>query len=187
MEQIDKNESVLFYDTNNKGNKEALMDYCLAYTFKMCDLRYHKNKVNTNLQQVCLKILARLLEVEELPPTINVQTYFQYNSIDLIVEVKNGEDGSYTAILIEDKVDNNLGKHQVTQYKTDFNNHYNTDEKCIDKKYWVIKAANYGTEAWKEMCQQNGFKITTLDALIDGVHKETGNDIFDEFWLRDWE
>ena len=186
MEIIEKNTSVLFYDTEGKGNKEALMDYCLAYTAKMCDRRYHRGKVNTNLQQACLKILAKLIEVETLSGNIDIRTYFQYEKMDLIIEVYF-EGGDYAAILIEDKVDNKLSLHQVTDYRKKFDAYYNADNKCIDKKYWVIKAADHGTEEWEEMCQQNGFKITTLDKLISGYHHDTGNEIFDEFWLRDWE
>ena len=186
MEQLKKNASVLFYDTDNRGNKEALMDYCLGYTFKMCDLRYHKEKLNPELQKVCLKILARLLEVEDLSTDIRIQTYFQYKDIDLIVEVYYKNE-TYTAILIEDKVDHKLDKNQLPKYKKIFDEHYNSEIKCIDKKYRVIKAADYGTDGMANICQHNGFKIMTLDELISGLRYETGNDIFDEFWLRDWE
>lgn len=154
----------------------------------MCDLRYHKDKINESLQHECLKILAYLLDVEKVPCDIEVQTYFQYKDIDLIVEVYYNNE-TYVAILIEDKVCHKLNKHQLPDYKKNFDEHYNGDKKCTDKKYWVIKAGDNGTEEWDEICRQNSFKSTTLDKLvsISGLSKDTGNDIFDEFWLRDWE
>lgn len=187
MEPIKDKDSVLFYDTDGGGLKEAMMDYGLAYTMKMCDLRYHKGNENVALKQACRSILAKLLEFGELCEDISVQTYFQYKkSIDLIVEVYF-KDGNYAAIMIEDKVDHILGRHQVTDYKKLFDECYDADNKCVLRKYWVIKAGDYGTEVWEDLCQQNEFKIVTLDKLSSGLGPDTGNDIFDEFWLRDWE
>lgn len=183
---VNTSDSVLFFDTERKGNKEAMMDYGLAYTFKMCDRRFHKGRVNSILQQKCLSILAKLLEVESFPDDLTIQTYFEWEHIDLIVEVYKN-DQCWAAIMIENKVDSSLKYHQVDGYKTVFDSYYNGTESWQIRKHWVIHAGADVPKYFFELCEKNGVKYTDLDKLKEGIEEDTGNTIFDEFWIRDWE
>lgn len=183
---IEEKESVLFFDTDRRGNKEAMMDYGLAYTMKMCDTTYHKKQVNKSLLYSCRAILSKLIgEDTQDTENLRIQTYFEWDDIDLVVEVYRNS-SFWHVIMIENKVDSSLKPHQLKQYLEVFKNHYG-NEAGWKQHYYLIKAADTIPEYMKTLCDEYGVKYTTMDDLIKGQKEDTGNDIFDEFWLREWE
>ena len=160
------------------------MHYGLAYTMKMCDARYHKGRLNHALLISCRQILSKLVDEDLSDKDIQILTYFESYEIDLIVEVYLKEQ-PWHAIMIECKVDSELKPHQLSQYITSFNNYY--DKENWEKHYYLIKAADIVPKYMIDLCRQNNVEYLTMDQLIEGMESDTENDIFDEFWLRDWE
>jgi hypothetical protein len=51
----------------------------------------------------------------------------------------------------------------------------------------LIKAAADFEENMLQLCDASGVKPITMDELMKGITCDTGNAIFDEVWMRDWE
>jgi hypothetical protein len=194
--------STLFYSIGGNGKKEALMDYCLAYTIKMCGNRYKVIRGNNSIRDLyCNKILSVLIG-ETIPNNagIRVYPYFQSttskgNVIDFIAEIYINND--YHVIIIEDKIEGE--KHNnLNDYKEFFEKHYkelDEDKNKVKLHFYVIKA---GCENdYRDWAKNGGFNFYTLDEIRQKVGfknsnnnwnkvKDTGDTIFDEFWLRDW-
>lgn len=198
MDYINEGQSVLFYDWENSGNKEAMMDYGLAYTFKMAEKHNHFGNKNEPLFRTCRKILSKLIFPESIKDTdnIHIQTNFECEHIDLTVEVY--KDGNpWQVVIIENKVESPL-KNDLRTYKCVAHMWYEEEHKnegWATPHYFVIVAYDdYRTSAVYQKCKDAGFEVLTMDELlknccdtdIDGKYKDTGNVIFDEFWFRDW-
>lgn len=178
--------SILMTDNEGKrqGNIEAVMDYILSWTFKMCDKTNHKTRINMPLLLECRKILSKLIDVDPTMEVSKVETYMEREKIDLIAEV-HLQRGDYHVIMIENKVEANLRKDQLKNNKKKFTNFYTNKAGCI-QHFWLICADSSITEEMKQQCKENGFRSITLDALSDYVASDVGNAIFDEFWRRTW-
>lgn len=79
-------QSLLLTDTECRGNIEAMMDYCLAWTFKMCDKKNHRDKVNNKLLSECQNILSKLIGFDVSKESFSISTYLEWRKIDLVVE-----------------------------------------------------------------------------------------------------
>lgn len=182
---IGEKESVFFHATEGNGPKEAAMDFCLSYTFKMAEKRNHKDRLNEKLLRSCRAITSKLIGENIEDADFHVQTYMQLSNIDLIVELYIGEKLMHV-LLIEDKVNNNLKEWQLPNQNKYVRSYY-AKHKDIKIHSFVIKAVDYKTEEMMALCIKHGAKFFSMDELINGITEDTGNAIFDEFWLRDWE
>ena len=178
-----KRDSVLMTDIEGRGNTEAIMDYVLAWTLKMCDRKNHEKVVNEALLIECRKILSKLVGIDIGEGECDVKTYMEWRKIDLVVEVNHN--GDYHALLIENKVKTGLPEHELKDNKRIFTDHYDKDTGCI-QHYWLICAYSPVPAEMIRLCGRDGFQYTTLEELSDYNAFDVENAIFDEFWRRCW-
>lgn len=176
--------SVLLTDAENRGNIEAIMDYILAWTLKMCDTNHYEGMVDESLLLECRKILSKLIGIDVTNQDCGVETYFEWKKIDLVVEVQlcNGE---YHTILIENKVKAYLPPHELATNKKVFKEYYDTDNGCI-QHYILLSAYSPVPDYMIDQSKKDGYQCITLEELTDYNASDVGNAIFDEFWRRSW-
>lgn len=179
-----KQSSVLLTEIDGRGNIEAIMDYILAWTFKMCDKSYHGDSINPVLLKECRKVLSSLIGVDVTNKECSIQTYFEWSKIDLIVEA-HIEGLGYHAILIENKVKAGLPEHELQTNKKVFKNYYDKEDEC-QQHYWLICAYSPIPDYMKEQCLKDGYQYISLDEMSEYDAADIGNAIFDEFWRRSW-
>ena len=181
---------------------EALQDFFMSWTLR-CSLEKHAED-NLLLNEYAKKILFALLfgnnQNNEFKvafsdfdkfKVIDISTKRQFKRIDLLAEINVeyfGETKKYI-LNIENKWYSNLGYGQLANYKTEIEKQYNSEE------YSIVNVVIYTDEEkikkdsniLKE-CQINAYKLTNIDELkgiIEVYEKgETGNHMFDEFWIR---
>lgn len=176
--------SVLLTDAENRGNIEAVMDYILAWTLKMCDPSHYEGAVDKSLLLECRKIMSKLIGVDVTAHDCAVETYFEWKKIDLVVEVHLG-DREYHTILIENKVKAYLPPHELATNKRVFKEYYDADNECI-QHFILLCAYSPVPQYMIEQSETDGFNCITLEELTDYNAPDVGNAIFDEFWRRTW-
>lgn len=186
-------------DSGNSDNKELIIDYMLSWTLRMScveDDGYNK------IREYCTKILSKMIfndinKVDESYKSIqSVKTWKQWKRIDLCAEIEfiDKEDKvSKHALSIENKAYSCIHSDQLNRYKKIFEEEYNgTDfENNLHYVYFTIKDRDkiYGDEI---LCGEAKFQCHTMDEIRDCLWANsedlipTGNDIFDEFWIKNW-
>ena len=147
--------------------------------------RFLCEKKNDELLKECRKILSALIGVDITCDECRVDSYMQWEKIDVVVEVvlQNGE---RHAVLIENKVKALLPKHELKDNKIKFKQYYDNDSDGLwHQHFWLIHAYEV-PEYMKSQCDIDGYTYITLDELSHSSGPDLGNDIFDEFWRRKW-
>lgn len=177
-------QSLLLTDTDGRGNIEAMMDYCLAWTFKMCDKNNHGDKVNHKLLSECQNILSKLIGFDVTKESFSISTYLEWRKIDLVVEI-NFDNSDHHVFLIENKVNSKLQDWQLSHNRIIFKDYYDNDILKWVEHYFLI-SAHKDVVDMMEQCDKDGYQFFALEELTDYYAEDTGNAIFDEFWRRDW-
>ena len=181
---MENNKSLLLTDTEGRGNIEAMMDYIIAWTFKMCDINNHGNEVNEKLLSECRKILSKLIGFDVTTESFSICTYLEWRKIDLVVEIYFNNRRQHV-FLIENKVNSKLQDWQLSNNKKIFKNHYDNDDLKWEEHFFLI-CAHKGAVDMSEHCRKEGYQLFALEELTDYQAEDVGNNIFDEFWRRDW-
>jgi hypothetical protein len=181
---------------------EALQDFFMSWTLR-CSLEKHAED-NLLLNEYAKKILFALLfgnnQNNEFKVTfsdfdkfkvIDINTKRQFKRIDLLAEINVEYFGKTKKYIlnIENKWYSNLGYGQLANYKKEIEEHYDSEEHSIVNVviYTDEEKIKKDSNILKE-CQINAYKLTNIDELkgiIEVYEKgETGNYLFDEFWIR---
>jgi len=195
-----KKTSFFMMDESNSDNKESIIDYMLSWTLRMScepDAGY-KNII----RDYCKKILSKIVfddinKIDENYKSIqSVSTWKQWKRIDLLAEIvfidkENME--SKHALLIENKAYSSVRHDQLNRYKKIFEEEYKGTafENNLHYVYFTIKERHQIVED-AILCEVSKFQHHTMDEIMDCVWplpedlKPTGNEIFDEFWIKNW-
>lgn len=192
--------SLFMMDKSRTDNKESVIDYMLSWTLRMSS-RSGECK-NSSVQNYCERILSKLLfndfdKIKTDNKSIeSVETWKQWKKIDLLAEIElidnEGNKSSY-ALLIEDKAYSSIHDDQLKRYKKIFEEEYKDSkfENNLHYAYFTIKERTQIVEDEK-LCNEAGFQAYTMEEIRDYLWPTpsdlipTGNDIFDEFWIKNW-
>lgn len=192
-------------DSETSGPAEHVMDYFISYTLRLVN---RTNKKSTPcLYEYVVYIINTLFSIEcESPEMMHIRTYKQSNHIDLIAELELTIENSikYYALLIEDKYTSSIRFNktngcQLKKYVSRFNKHYKTEQRNYNwiLRYVLIAATDNDTlEDRYSSAKDYGFHCYTLEDLLpinkrilddDNYHyQDTEDELFNQFWLRDW-
>jgi len=168
---------------------EALMDFFMSWTIRFSSEVYALGEPNVNLY--AKKILWALLYGIEskFDPTFkvsSVNTYRQWKRIDLCFEIElmvNGKIEPFS-LFIENKWYSRVGKDQLVGYSKLIDSFYINKERNIRKILLLADDRDGNIDLEQAECLESSFCLFTLPDLKEfaGI-VETGNDIFDEFWI----
>jgi len=168
---------------------EALMDFFMSWTIRFSSEVYALGEPNVNLY--AKKILWALLYGIEskFDPTFkvsSVNTYRQWKRIDLCFEIElmvNGKIESFS-LFIENKWYSRVGKDQLLGYSKLIDSFYINKDRNIRKILLLADDRDGNIDLEQAECLESSFCLFTLPDLKEfaGI-VETGNDIFDEFWI----
>jgi len=177
---------------------EAMLDYQLSWL-----LRVAKGHPNQDLLRVARSVLFKLIgKKDSSGATIQrVEIWKQWERIDLTaeIEVVINDKLERHLVVIEDKAYTLIHDDQLTSYKGTINAYYRGKE--YTKHFWVITYFEQwedGYKAIEKQCQaakeepdkdkDTDWKLLSFYDVIEWKEgfKDTGSDLFDEFWLRKW-
>jgi len=192
-----------FFNYNKEENPfftdigyETLQDFFLSWTFRCAESKY--NEVNDLVHKYASRAIFALIfgvnnekgeyVVEEQMPNSfiveKVNVFRQWNNIDLLVDidVQNGSESKKYILNIENKFYSNLRDVQLKAYRKAVYDFYQSQECEIVNLFIAFDTIKEGA---KVICRQNGYKFLTcydIEVYMK-IDKETGNDLFDEFWI----
>ena len=193
-----KEELFFMMDESVSDNKESIVDYMLSWTLRMSSVS--DDGYNNLVQKYCSKILSKIVfdDIHTIDQNYqciqSVETWRQWNRIDLCAEIAfidNENNISKHALLMENKAYSCLHHDQLNKYKKTFEDHYKGTafENNLHYVYFSIQDDLIATD--KVLCVEANFQAYTMDEIRDCImplseFKATGNEIFDEFWIRNW-
>lgn len=179
---------------------EVMQDFFLSWTLRCAEdkCRNANVHVNENARRAVFLLLYghntqdSFSFDKKIPDNFKVtrvEIKRQNGGVDLIalitVDENNGQLKKF-ALNIENKWYSLLKEHQLEKYKTyverNFPNYQvvNLFITCDDCR------KNYKQE--KEWCRKNGYKFLTISDIANIMEdNKTGNDLFDEYWYREYE
>lgn len=192
--------SLFMMDKSRTDNKESIIDYMLSWTLRMSSISVDCE--NNSVRNYCRRILSKLLfddinKIDKDYKSIeSVETWKQWNKIDLLAEVElidNENNKSKHALLIEDKAYSSLHHDQLNRYKKTFEETYKGTgfENNLHYVYFTIKERHKIVDD-EVLCKEAGFQHYTMEEIRDCFWATeddlipTGNEIFDEFWIKNW-
>lgn len=176
--------------TNSDGQCEEIIDYILSFTFRMA-IDSNNRKI---LQDECRKILFYFLgfksDEEKNIQITRVSPTKQWNKIDLIVDVEFLRNNIVEnhCILIEtkyySKLKNNLGEYE--KYAKDFKYPIEQERPRI-MHYWVFHCrSNQDASEYTAHLPMN-YGIVNKQFFENRIVSETESEIFNEFWINNWQ
>ncbi|MCX6230869.1 MAG: PD-(D/E)XK nuclease family protein [Bacteroidetes bacterium] len=196
---MEKNELLFMMDDSDSDNKESIIDYMLSWTLRMSAVS--DDGYENTVQNYCKKILSKIIfghidYIDENFKTIeSVKIWRQWQRIDLLAEIvfidKNDRKSKH-ALLIENKAYSSIRGDQLIRYKQIFENEYK--DKGFEKlhyMYFTIKE-RYQIVDDEILCNEAGYLAYPMDEIRTWLWpktedlKPTGNEIFDEFWIKNW-
>lgn len=187
-------------DQSDSDNKESIIDYMLSWTLRMSSVS--NDGYNNLVSDYCKKILSKIIFGD--PDKIDndykyiksVKTWKQWRRIDLhaeIILVDHNDIEANHALLIEDKAYSSLRNDQLNRYKEIFEENYKGSdfEKNLHYVYFTIKERRQIIND-ELLCEEAGYITFIMEEIRDCLWplpedlKPTGNEIFDEFWVKNW-
>ena len=195
MEMTDKDYS-LFMQDNSEGDygKEAILDYQLSWIMRVAASKEIQEK-NNMLFERCKKVLLKLIGKSgcDNVEIVSVEVWKQWQRIDVTAHVVvkcNGKEEKHL-VVIEDKAYTKIHDDQLNRYEETINETYNNNDKFKDfeKHFWVItffekEEAEYGI--LDTDCKKAKWGLLSFYEVIDFDYTPTGSDLFDEFWVKNW-
>ena len=189
--------SLFMMDESKTDNKESVIDYFLSWTLRMTSETENRNDSVCGYCRQILSILlfgnATKIDIDSLSVR-SVKTWKQWRQIDLCAEIilvdKENKESKH-ALLIEDKAYSKLHGDQLNRYHKIFEDEYENSN-FINRHYVYFTIAEKTPFEDKNLCEEANYKAFTMDEireLIWPTEKElklTGNDVFDEFWIKNW-
>ena len=190
--------SLFMMDEGKTDNKESVIDYMLSWTLRMAN--ESANSENKSVTDYCQQILSKILFDDPLKikngykSIESIKTWKQWKSIDLCAEVilidKNNEESKH-ALLIENKAYSKLHHDQLKRYYETFEEEYKDTN--FDRHYVYFTIRDEGVPIVDKLqCVEAKYHAFTMEEIRDSIWptpadlKLTGNDIFDEFWVKNW-
>lgn len=193
----------LFMCDNSEGDhgKEAMLDYQLSYLLRLAGT----SEIGEELgKRALLKLLGKEVLLNELGFVNNfdvesVKVWKQWQNIDLIIEVDAyfgpllNQKREQHVVVIENKAYTRIHDDQLSRYEQDVEEWYK--DKDFQIHYWVISFYNNDTkefEAIATQCKESkgDWKCLSFEEVVDLTDEElqtgTGNEILDEFWVKNW-
>lgn len=179
---------------NNHGY-EAMLDFQISWL-----LRLAKEDNKDRLHDVARSVLFKFIGKEFDPNVIikRVDVWKQWEHIDLTAEIElevNNQTERHL-VVIEDKAYTLIHDDQLKRYAYTVIAHYRDKErKSYQKHFWVISFFDREEECFKSLQKQcKECKVVKWEPLSfydvigwkEGEFPDTGSDLFDEFWLREW-
>lgn len=192
--------SFFMMDNSVSDNKESIVDYMLSWTLRMSAVI--DDGYNNVVRDYCRKILSMMVfgninKMDENYKSIqSVKTWRQWKSIDLcaeIVFIDKENNISKHALLIEVKAYSGIHHDQLNRYKKIFEEHYKGSdfENNLHYLYFTIKERHQIRQD-EIQCEEANFQHFTMEEIRNCIWLlsedliPTGNEIFDEFWIRNW-
>lgn len=199
-----------FMSDESEGDhgKEAILDYELSWLIRQA------KDGNYPLDVIAKKALLQLIERYDIIEYVEedsdnyfdvefpeVKVWKQWKRIDLIAEVtlRFKEKEEKHLIVIEDKAYTRVHDNQLDRYSEIVNEHYNTDE--FKKHFCMVtffgdydpyydelgNECNAAKEDWTLLCSEDVINLNDKEKeqFIDS-YLGTGDERFDDFWLRRW-
>ncbi|HCY41729.1 MAG TPA: hypothetical protein DHV48_10295 [Prolixibacteraceae bacterium] len=192
--------SFFMMDNSVSDNKESIIDYMLSWTMRMSCVP--EDGFNSDVRDYCRKILSIMVfgDIENIDKYYksiqSVKTWRQWKRIDLCAEIEFIDQEnklSKHALLIENKAYSSLHNDQLNRYKKIFEEEYKGTpfENNLHYLYFTIKDREKIVSDGL-LCDEANFRHFTMDEIMAYIWKTseelmlTGNDIFDEFWIKNW-
>jgi len=187
-----------FYeDPTTDNGKETMLDYNLNWLLNCANPKYAQAnvKIHTYARNFVLALIYGKpskdgynlnLEAYNDYQVKSVNTWRQWNQIDLIAEIEIQSSNALHrfVVVIENKMYTTMSNGQLEKYKTIVNDFYK--DKDYEPVFLFIKAEEVNDDEI-EKCVECQYKWMTFYDIIDCSQiEETGNYLFDEFWIRYW-
>lgn len=195
MEMTDKDYS-LFMQDNSEGDygKEAILDYQLSWIMRVAASKEIQEK-NNMLFERCKKVLLKLIGKSgcDNVEIVSVEVWKQWQRIDVTAHVVvkcNGKEEKHL-VVIEDKAYTMIHGDQLNRYEETINETYDNDDwlKDFKKHFWVITFFEKEDAKYNILdadCKNTNWGLLSFYEVIDFDYTPTGSDLFDEFWVKDW-
>jgi hypothetical protein len=178
-----------FIDDSNSDKYEEVADFFISWTLR-CAQYQGECEQSKKVCQYAKRVLALFLSKKpnELENSIitSVKTWKQWDTIDILLEVKISGDDIVYVTAIEDKYCAKLTSEQLQKYKQVLSNYSKKEKTQI--KYFVIRLEDIkNIEADKKLCDLFDFSFIDWKTLKEVLGKDatpTGNALFDEFWFN---
>jgi hypothetical protein len=180
---------------------EAIMTHIVTWTL-MCATKEGEDEYGEILHNYSKEILFFLLFGEDFRKELdnyavqNVEIWREWKWIDILAEItlidKNEKETQY-ALFIELKAYSHTNERQLESYKKASEMHDYKGKKFVERFVLLGAWDEYVPEIDKECCKNNGFTAYTFQEILDKVFingekdfENSGNSIFDEFWIGYW-
>lgn len=195
MEMADKDYSLFMQDNSESDyGKEAILDYQLSWIMRVAASKEIQEKNNVLFER-CKKVLLKFIGKSgcDNVEIVSVEVWKQWQRIDVTAHVVVKCDGKEEKhlVVIEDKAYTKIHDDQLNRYEETINETYDKDNRFKDfkKHFWVItffekEEAEYGI--LNADCKNANWGLLTFYEVIDFDYTLTGSDLFDEFWVKDW-
>lgn len=174
-------------DSNGSYGSEAILDYQMSWLIRLAT---KEDESNGKLRDKSFYVLRKLLEIDNTTfEVVSVKVWKQWKYIDVLAEVSIKKDNvtENHLIVIENKIYQKLSEGQLNKNSQVIINNYNCSEYKIH--YWLIYGDENAEDTIKQACTAADpqWKPLWFYDVVGGEPVEpTGNDLFDEFWVKKW-
>lgn len=195
MIKKNKKSSFMMDSSERNANKEAIMDFVVSWTLRMAV--DHKNNKRPILHKYCRNLLFKLLGKQNFKKTrvVKVETWKQYNKIDLWVRIILEEDGNCEQheVLIEDKIYSGLRQNQLSNNRKIFDDYLDKEQNTAKRHYILLTCIESYDSKIKQYNEapQYGFTLIPWDEMMKAMFVDrtpiySESEIFNEFWVNSW-
>ena len=180
------------HSEGDKG-KEAVMDFQVSWVLRMAaDDDYTKDKPIFRLYSRYM--LFKLLN-EPFPnkkEIVSVRVWKEWANIDICaeVELKVGDKKEFHVLLIENKVYTSMKTWQRDDYPKALKLFYQEHGRGEHIPHTILITCTDSDNEFKkleEFCNGSDWKVISIYDLILDLHKETESELFNEFWIYNWD
>lgn len=176
---------------------EAMLDFQMQWLLKL-SAEKDVDENHKRVHEISKGITRTLIEYDRNDNTVNIEevkVWRQWERTDLKAEIEVMAKGKkeHHVVVIEDKAYTLLHNNQLERYTDSVDKHY-PDMKDPNKHFWVVtirESDDKYLEVIKAQCKCKKRKwgvLSFYDVIgwEEGNFEDTGNDLFDQFWLRKW-
>lgn len=192
-----KKSSVFMMDsTEGEANKESIMDFEVSWVLRMA--ADHECAKRPVLHMYCRNFLELLIgrKLSKQTRIKKVETWKQYKKIDLWVRIILEENGNIEQheILIEDKVFSPLKENQLQNNRRIFDDYMDMNYPNA-KRHYLLLVCMESYDSKLRMYSESpkwGYTLIPWDKMVNAMFKGkhpicSESDIFNEFWIYDWD
>lgn len=189
------NKTSKFMTDHSEGDKgkEAVMDFQISWVLRMAaDEDYTKDKPIFRLysRYMLFRLLNKPFPYKE--EIVSVRVWKEWENIDICaeVELKVGDKKELHVLLIENKVYTSMKAWQRDDYPKVLQQFYKEHGRGEYKPHNILITCTDSDTEYMKMkifCENTDWQVISIYDIILDLTQETESEMFNEFWIYNWE